>query len=80
MNGQSIAKSLRPHRTLSVKGNKGVHAPHRLCKEIYAGCGNLSKHLEHIGLGVGEPVEAYPNGLYLRASDLDLEENVKRLE
>jgi hypothetical protein len=31
-------------------------------------------------LGVGEPVEAYPNGLYLRASDLDLEENVKRLE
>jgi hypothetical protein len=75
-----IAKLLRPHRTLSVKGNKGVHAPHRLCKEIYAGCGNLSKHLEHIGLGVGEPVEAYPNGLYLRASDLDLEENVKRLE
>ena len=44
----------------------------RICLEVYRGCGQLTRNMQHCGLHVGRPWEAYPNKkVYVRIGDVN---------
>ena len=53
----------------------------RLCKEVFSGCGLLSRCWSAAGLSVGSPVEAYPKkNVYVSDSDLSDPNFVDKLD
>ena len=71
---------LLPERTPSASSTKGPHRQGILFREVFSGCGRLSKAMLEAGLGVDDPMEAYPSrGVYVKAADLTRPAVVKEL-
>ena len=69
-----------PEKTPAIDLQDKLRQVKKLCLEIVSGVGRLTAATKRLGLGVGEPFEAFPaKKLYLACVDFLLPQNVERL-